>query len=193
MSDTTEGAPPAGQPPPSEPGPVPYSRFAQVNTAAQAAKAEAEAAKAEAAAAKAQAEEIRKQHAAQAAAWGDERAIMRAGIADDDGIAVVRTLWERIPAEARPPEGISGWLSAMTPDAAPLPLRPYLQRGIAAPVTLPRPAANAGATGAQPASPGAVTVEQYRAARAAALRTPDPRATMAADPIVQAFERAGRR
>jgi hypothetical protein len=131
------------------------------------AKAVAEAAKAEAAAAKAAAAEWEGKHNAAAADWGTERAIMQRGILDAEGLAVTKTLFNMIPAEARPAEGIAGWLGAMTPDTAPLSLRPYLG---GKPAAAPPPNANAGATGRAAEQPGQVTIEAYRAARAEAMK-----------------------
>lgn len=165
MSTEAEGAPPPGGD--GQPGPVPYTRFADVNRQLGEAKAVAEAAKAEAAAAKAAAAEWEGKHNAAAADWGTERAIMQRGILDAEGLAVTKTLFNMIPAEARPAEGIAGWLGAMTPDTAPLSLRPYLG---GKPAAAPPPNANAGATGRAAEQPGQVTIEAYRAARAEAMK-----------------------
>lgn len=157
-TENPEGAP-AGQAA-GEPGPVPYSRFAQVNAKVGELQASAEAAKAEAAAARAAATEIETRYKTEASAWHDERTIMQRGITDAEGVAVVKTLFNLIPTEARPAEGIAGWLGSMTPETAPIPLRPYLasQKPAAAP-----PPANAGATQRTAEAPGTVTHATYRA------------------------------
>lgn len=165
MSNENEGAPPLGGD--GQPGPVPYSRFAQVNAKVAELTAAADAAKAGEAAAKAAAAEWETKHAAATSEWGTERAIMQRGITDAEGIAVVKTLFGMVPEAARPAEGIAGWLGAMTPDTAPLSLRPYLG---GKPAALPPPNANAGATGRSAEQPGQVTIEAYRAARAEAVK-----------------------
>jgi len=157
-TENPEGAP-AGQAA-GEPGPVPYSRFAQVNAKVGELQAAAETAKAEAAAAKAAAAEIETRYKSEAASWLDERSIMQRGITDAEGIAVTKTLFGLIPAEARPADGIAGWLGSMTPETAPIPLRPYLAgpKVAAAP-----PPANAGATQRVAEAPGTVTKATYDA------------------------------
>lgn len=40
---------------------------------------------------------------------------MRAGLLDDEGLDLALTLWDRVPADARPPEGIGGWLTSSAP------------------------------------------------------------------------------
>jgi len=166
MSSEAEGAPPPGGD--GQPGPVPYTRFAEVNRQLGEAKAVAEAAKAESAAAKAAATEWEGKHAAAAAEWGTERAIMQRGITDAEGLAVAKTLFNMVPPEARPAEGIAGWLGAMTAETAPVALRGYLRPG-AAPAAAPPPA-NAGATGRPTETTGVVTQQAYLAARAEAQK-----------------------
>jgi hypothetical protein len=159
MSDTENTPPPAGD---GQPGPVPYSRFAQVNAKVTELAAVAEAAKAEAAAAKAAAAEWEGKHNAAAADWGTERAIMQRGITDAEGLAVAKTLFGMVPPEARPAEGIAGWLGAMTPETAPVALRGYLA-GKPAPATPPPPPANAGVTQRQTETTGVVSKAVYDA------------------------------
>lgn len=183
MSTEAEGAlPPGGD---GQPGPVPYSRFAQVNAKVAELAAATEAAKAEATAAKAAAAEWEGKHAAAASEWGTERAIMQRGITDAEGIAVVKVLFGMVPEAARPAEGIAGWLGAMTPDTAPLSLRPYL--GGKPPPAAPPPNANAGATGRSAEQPGQVTIEAYRAARSEAVKR-GALQEFASSPLAKAFE-----
>ena len=184
MSTENDGAPPPGGD--GQPGPVPYSRFAQVNAKVAELTAATEAAKAEATAAKAAAAEWEGKHAAAASEWGTERAIMQRGITDAEGIAVVKTLFGMVPEAARPAEGIAGWLGAMTPDTAPLSLRPYLG-GKPAQQAAPPPNANAGATGRSAEQPGQVTIEAYRAARTEAVKRGTLQA-FADSPLAKAFE-----
>lgn len=186
MSTENEGTPatPAATPE-GERGPVPWTRFEQVRVKVETATAEATTAKAEAAAAKATAAEWQARHEAAAAQWGTERAIMQRGITDAEGLAVTRTLYEMIPAEARPAEGIAGWLGAMTPETAPLALRGYL--GGKPVQAAPPPTANAGATGRSADQPGQVTIEAYRAARTEAVKRGTLQA-FADSPLAKAFE-----
>jgi len=164
MSDENTPAP-AGD---AQPGPVPYSRFAQVNAKVTELSAATEAAKTEAAAAKAAAAEWEGRFAAASAEWGTERAIMQRGITDAEGLAVAKTLFGMVPAEARPADGIAGWLGAMTAETAPVALRGYLKPGAALAPTLPP--ANAGATGRPTETTGVVTQQAFLSARAEAQK-----------------------
>jgi len=183
MSNENEGAPPPGGD--GQPGPVPYSRFAQVNAKVAELTAAADAAKAGEAAAKAAAAEWETKHASAAAEWGTERAIMQRGITDAEGLAVTKTLFNMVPPEARPADGIAGWLGAMTPETAPIALRPYL--GGKTTQAAPPPNANAGATGRSAEQPGQVTIEAYRAARSEAVKRGTLQA-FADSPLAKAFE-----
>ena len=184
MSTENEGAPPPGGD--GQPGPVPYSRFAQVNAKVAELTAATEAAKAEATAAKAAAVEWQGKHDAAASEWGTERAIMQRGITDAEGLAVTKTLFNMVPPEARPADGIAGWLGAMTPETAPIALRPYLGAKPAQQAA-PPPNANAGATGRSAEQPGQVTIEAYRAARAEAVKR-GALQEFASSPLAKAFE-----
>lgn len=187
MSDNPEGAPPTpAATPEGERGPVPWTRFEQVRVKVETATAEATTAKAEAAAATAARAEIEARYKADAAAWQDERAIMRRGIADEEGVAVVKTLYGMIPPEARPAEGIAGWLGSLTPETAPKSLRPYLASS-GQQQAAPPPNANAGATGRSAEQPGQVTIEAYRAARTEAVKRGTLQA-FADSPLAKAFE-----
>jgi len=55
-------------------------------------------------------------------------AMMRAGITDAEGLAVVATLWAAVPEDARPSEGVAGWL---TSSDAPRAVRAYLPSEVA--------------------------------------------------------------
>ena len=182
MSTENEGAPPGGD---GQPGPVPYSRFAQVNARVAELTAAADAAKAGEAAAKAAAAEWEGKHAAAASDWGTERAIMQRGITDAEGLAVTKVLFGMVPPEARPADGIAGWLGAMTPETAPIALRPYLGGKVTQ--AAPPPTANAGATGRSADQPGQVTIEAYRAARTEAVKRGTLQA-FADSPLAKAFE-----
>jgi len=157
MSDTENTPLPVAD---GQPGPVPYSRFAQVNAKVTELAAVAEAAKAEAAAAKAAAAEWEGKHSAAAADWGTERAIMQRGITDAEGLAVAKTLFGMVPAEARPADGIAGWLGAMTAETAPVALRGYLA---GKPAAATPPPANAGVTSRATETTGVVTHAVYQA------------------------------
>lgn len=111
--------------------------------------------------------------------------IMTAGVTDPEGVSIVSTLWAALPDDARPPEGLSGWLTS--PDA-PRAVRVYLEQAAAAPAPAPteapkpggspapvpaRPPSTAGLRAAPPPSTGAPTPaeiatmspEEYRAQR----------------------------
>jgi len=80
--------------------------------------------------------------------------IMQAGITDPEGIEVVEALWAARPEDARPPEGLTGWLTS--PDDLPRAVRAYLpEEPQAAPPSAPEgappPAASEG--GATPPPP----------------------------------------
>lgn len=104
--------------------------------------------------------------------------ILSAGVTDPEGVAIVSTLWAALPDDARPPEGLSGWLTS--PDA-PRAVRVYLQQEApaaappspepaAAPPAAPRPPSTAGLRAVPPPAQGApsaaevaaMTPEQYR-------------------------------
>lgn len=102
-------------------------------------------------------------------------AIMQAGIVDPEGIEVVEALWGAKPADARPSEGLAGWLTS--PDDLPRAVRAYLpQEPAAPPPAAPeapasasppppsshRPPGTQGAHTGQPAGAGKLTSEQIR-------------------------------
>jgi hypothetical protein len=117
--------------------------------------------------------------------------IMSAGVTDPEGVAIVSTLWAALPDDARPSEGLSGWLTS--PDA-PRAVRVYLQQDeppAAPPAAEPPPAVPPAAPppgvrppstqGLRPTPPpaqggpsaaqvAAMTPEQYRAQRDELLR-----------------------
>lgn len=57
-------------------------------------------------------------------AWGLERAIVRSGITDDEGVRFTTLAWQSIPDDKKPEGGISAWLS--DPDALPKGVRAYM-------------------------------------------------------------------
>ena len=104
-------------------------------------------------------------------------AIMQAGITDQEGIEVVEALWAAKPEDARPPDGLTGWLTS--PDELPRAVRAYLPNdaptaptpapaaepaaapaATAAPVNGHRPAGIQGVRSSQPASSGRMSNEQ---------------------------------
>ena len=103
-------------------------------------------------------------------AWQTERAAWSAGITDDEGVDVARTLYNRLPKTDRPAFG--DWLTSLKsdPSKAPRSLQPYLG---APPSVEPAqgrglPRSNAG-TVAQPTGPAfdsGVSLDALRAARA---------------------------
>ena len=119
-------------------------------------------------------------------------AIMQAGITDPEGIEVVEALWAARPEDARPPDGLTGWLTS--PDELPRAVRAYLPSdastaptadpapaaaptepaaapaATAAPVNGHRPAGIQGVRSSQPASSGRMTDEQIRSLSPAEYR-----------------------
>ena len=86
--------------------------------------------------------------------------IMQAGITDAEGVAVVSTLWAALPEDARPPEGLTGWL---TSSAAPRAVRAYLPPPPGeAPPAAPRPPSQAGVAAVPPPA-GTLTAQQLAA------------------------------
>jgi hypothetical protein len=118
-------------------------------------------------------------------------AIMQAGITDPEGIEVVEALWAARPEDARPPDGLTGWLTS--PDELPRAVRAYLPSAAPAPAADPapadaptepaaapaataaptnghRPAGIQGVRSSQPASSGRMTDEQIRSLSPAEYR-----------------------
>jgi len=118
-------------------------------------------------------------------------AIMQAGITDPEGIEVVEALWAARPEDARPPDGLTGWLTS--PDELPRAVRAYLPSDAPAPAADPapadaptepaaapaataaptnghRPAGIQGVRSSQPASSGRMTDEQIRSLSPAEYR-----------------------
>lgn len=114
---------------------VPYSRFAEVvkekNDAVERAKtAEERATTADTLAG--QVRELTTKLETSSKSWATEKAILAAGINDDAGIFVTRSLYETIPEKDRP--SVADWLGTLKkdPSKAPRPLQPYLQAEVAA-------------------------------------------------------------
>ncbi len=59
----------------------------------------------------------------EAAAWGDERALLAAGITDPEGQDIARYAWNRIPEAERPKDGIGPWVKS---DKAPKAVAAYV-------------------------------------------------------------------
>lgn len=130
---------------------VPYARFSKVVDAKNTARADLAAARAELDAAKAQAatvasvtaerdrllaltDSLRSEHA-------DSIAMFRAGLDDDEGQAVARTLHGRLPEAERP--ALSEWLAGLRAAGAEVPrsLAPYLAPSAPVAPAKPKPAA----------------------------------------------------
>lgn len=175
MSNET---PPGGAPPADGgPAPIPYARFAEVNTSLNETKAkhaatlhELDAAKARLATVDALTQQVDELTAAKATLELDQT-MMRHGIMSDEGRALA--LWEH----GRQPEGtpaIGDWLKGLTadPSKAAAHMRPYLPKPPAAapatpapattPPAAPLPAANNGATTPAPAHAGPFTSADLR-------------------------------
>jgi hypothetical protein len=105
--------------------------------------------------------------------WEERSALWKAGVDDDDGIDVARTLYGRLPADKRPT--MSEWIAGLKAEGAtvPKPLAPYLaqQQPAAAPAKAqPKP----GQPQAQPPSAaGRADETAIRTARMEAHRTGD--------------------
>lgn len=161
-------------------GPVPYERFAALVAEKRALKGKA----AEVDTMRAQIAELGKRAADAEAAlaagrseWEERTALFRAGIDDDDGIDVARTLYARQPAEGRKP--MAEWIAALKAEGAtvPKPLAPYLAQQAGAPTkATPKPAP---AQGQAPSAGGALTPEAISQAYAEAARNPHDAAAKA--------------
>lgn len=113
---------------------------------------------------------------AEQAAWQEERAFYASGITDPEAMDVGRHLYNRIPADQRPKEGISGWLAEIraNPEKTPKALTPYL---VPTPAPAQAPQGGVRRTPApMPAPSGSpITAEAVQAAsqRAQKLNTPE--------------------
>ena len=99
-------------------------------------------------------------------------AIMQAGITDPEGIEVVEALWAARPEDARPPDGLTGWLTS--PDELPRAVRAYLPSDApTAPTADPAPAAAPTEHAAAPAATAA-PVNGHRPAGIQGVRSSQP-------------------
>ena len=158
--------------PPDEKGPVPYHRFVDVIRERDDYRSRWEAASASDKAlteARSAAEQARAELEAERAARAEDRAFYGAGLVDADAQDVARLLYGKL-AE-KPEGGLAAWLKATTenPDAAPVPLRPYIIKQPAPPP--PAPARNTAPGAEQRAVTGDVSADQLRALREEAQRT----------------------
>lgn len=179
--------PPAALPAKNGREPVPYERFSEVageRKALAARVAELEASAADTARLSAALDAEKGGRKAERAAWEEERALLRGGITDPEGVEVARLLFGRAPEEARA-GGIAGWLDGLRAEGAtvPRPLQPYLSPpgGAAAPPPGGVKPPASGAAGAQhPPAAGSVTADAIRAATQRYQRTghPDDRASL---------------
>ena len=160
--------------PPDEKGPVPYHRFVDVIRERDDYRSRWEAASASDKAlteARTAAEQARAELEAERAARAEDRAFYGAGLVDADAQDVARLLYGKL-AE-KPEGGLAAWLKATTenPDAAPVPLRPYIVKQPAPPPPAPTRSVTPGAE--QRAVTGDVSADQLRALREEAQRTGD--------------------
>jgi hypothetical protein len=145
---------------------IPYARFAEVYDAKKALQAQNEAILGERDQLRAELDPLR----SQVARLGDDLALARAGIRDEEGAAVARALHSALPEENRP--AIGDWIGSFGEDApAPRGLAVYLSGGSssapapAAPEA-PAPAAAPAVTRTtQPGSASGPTAAQIRRAR----------------------------
>ena len=112
---------------------------------------------------------------AKESSWQEERALLRAGLQDDEAMDAARFAWSRVPADARPEGGISAWLTDIRENSDKMPkiLQPFftqVQPTQPAAPKLPGPAATSG----RPAvATGPVTPEALKAAFERYRRTGD--------------------
>lgn len=119
--------------------PIPYDRFQQVvaeknalNERVGALEKEARTYQERAATADTlakQIEQIKAEHSKAASAWDRQRALIGAGIVDDEGIELADYYYGKVPEKDRPAMG--DWIKAMreAPDKAPKALRTWLDTG----------------------------------------------------------------
>ncbi len=161
-------------------GPVPYERFAALVAEKRALKAKAS----EVDTMRAQLAELGKRAETAEAAltagrseWTERTALIRAGIDDDDGIEVARSIYARQPAEGRKP--MEEWIAALKVEGAsvPKPLAPYLTAATTTATKAgPKPAAPQGQA---PSAGGALTPEVIKQAYAAVAARPGDTAAVA--------------
>ena len=99
---------------------------------------------------------------AQASSWQTERDIMGAGITDPEGVEFVRLAWGRLAPEARPKDGLKGWLAEGNRENLPKAVTAYMSPGQPA-AGAPRHNPNAGVQAAPP-RPGAVSTNDIASA-----------------------------
>lgn len=112
--------------------------------------------------------ELEAAHAADTAAWQEERGLMAAGLTSDEGLDVARTLYRRLPEEDRP--GLAEWVGGLKEDPSKMPpaLAPYLGGGKTG---LPGTKGTSGGAGAPTEDP--LSAEQIRAIAERCQRTGD--------------------
>jgi hypothetical protein len=170
---TDDNPPPPPPPPPPSADDTPGLRARVSELTAERRDLRARVATLEAAAAesgdwKAKAEAAAATLASREAEWGDERALLRAGLADDEGIDVARTLYRRLP-DADRPASIGEWVASWSAEGGIVPraMAAYLGGGAGQPgVPRPPPPPPAGA-GKQPPAAAPVDAAAIRAAREA--------------------------
>ena len=154
---TTEAAPA-----PARERTIPYARFAEVYDSRKELLVKHEAAQGELAQVRGELEPLR----AQVSRLGEDLALARAGIRDEEGAAVARALYSALPEEGRPP--IGDWIGGFGEDApAPRGLAVYLAEAAPAAPAAPAPAAPARAPvrATQPGASSGPTAAQIRRAR----------------------------
>lgn len=176
QTDTPSTPPPtpAAPPPDDGKGPVPYHRFVDVIRERDDFRSRWEAASASDRAlteARAEAERARAELEAERLARTEDRAFYGAGLVDSDAQDVARLLYGKLAD--KPDGGLAAWLKATTenPDAAPVPLRPYIVKPPPGPA--PAPARNVAPGAEQRSVSGDVSADQLRALREEAQRTGD--------------------
>ena len=108
-------------------------------------------------------------------AWQEERALLRAGLQDDEAMDAARFAWSRVPADARPEGGISAWLTDIRENADKMPkiLQPFFTQVQPTQPTAPKLPGPAATSGRPAVATGPVTPEAIKAAGEKARRTGD--------------------
>ena len=112
---------------------------------------------------------------AKESSWQEERALLRAGLQDDEAMDAARFAWSRVPADARPEGGISAWLTDIRENAEKMPkiLQPFFTQVQPTQPTAPKLPGPSATSGRPAVATGPVTPEAIKAAGEKARRTGD--------------------
>jgi len=112
---------------------------------------------------------------AKESSWQEERALLRAGLNDDEAMDAARYAWSRVPADARPEGGIGAWLTDIRENAEKMPkiLQPFFTQVQPTQPTAPKLPGPAATSGRPAVATGPVTPEALKAAFERYRRTGD--------------------